>query len=314
MKVVVTGGAGFIGANLCRALAAEDRINDVVALDDLSSGSATNLDGVDRVQLVVGSILDGDTLESVFADADTVVHLAARPSVARSMDDPGATHEVNATGTLRVLDAARRGSHPHVIVASSSSVYGANPTLPKSEDLLPAPMSPYAASKLAGEAYAAAFARSFGLDVLTFRFFNVFGPFQSPWHDYAAVIPAFLSAALDGRPLRIFGDGRQTRDFTFVGSVSRVLTAAVTDRVTHDGPVNLAFGSRVSLLELARLIKDALGREAAVEHFDPRPGDVPHSQADPALFGRLFPNAEAVPLGEGLATTLEWLRSARVVS
>lgn len=311
MKVVVTGGAGFIGANLCRTLSGDDRFDEVVALDDLSTGKADNVAGVEKVRLLVGSILDPDVLDDALEGCSAVVHLAARPSVARSIDNPQATHQVNSTGTLQVLDAARRGGRPYVVVASSSSVYGSNPTLPKSESLLPAPMSPYAASKLGAEAYARAFSQSFGLQVLIFRFFNVFGPLQSPWHDYAAVVPSFLWAALSGQPLRVFGDGHQSRDFTFVGSVVEVLRTAVTRRVIHDGPVNLAFGSRVPLLEVIQLIRDLLGTDLVVEHLDPRPADVRHSQADNSLLLSLFPEARPVRLADALAVTAEWLRSLR---
>ena len=309
MKVVVTGGAGFIGANLCRALSGDDRFDEVVALDDLSTGSAENLAGVERVRLVTGSILDPGVLDETLAGSSAVVHLAARPSVARSIDNPEATHRVNSTGTLAVLDAARRGSRPYVVISSSSSVYGSNPKLPKSESLLPAPMSPYAASKLSAESYGRAFAQSFGLDVLTFRFFNVFGPLQSPWHDYAAVVPSFLWAALSGQPLHVFGDGQQSRDFTYVGSVVEVLRTALAQRVTHDGPVNLAFGSRVSLVELITLIREMLTANLVVEHLDPRAADVRHSQADNAQLLSLFPEAKAVPLNEALMATADWLRS-----
>ncbi|HVN50704.1 MAG TPA: NAD-dependent epimerase/dehydratase family protein, partial [Acidimicrobiales bacterium] len=184
MRVVVTGGAGFIGANLCRVLLASG-VDEVVVLDDLSSGSLENLDGV-GVRFVEGSILERDLLDATFAGADSVVHLGARPSVPRSIADPMASHLANATGTVEVLEAARRAGGPSVIVASSSSVYGANETLPKHEDLAARPMSPYAASKLAAEAYALAWQHSYGLPVLAFRFFNVFGPLQLPGHAYAA--------------------------------------------------------------------------------------------------------------------------------
>lgn len=309
MKVVVTGGAGFIGANLCRALAGAEGIGEVVAFDDLSTGSAANLAGVPAVRLVEGTILDPGALDQALVGASAVVHLAARPSVPRSLEDPMASHQVNATGTVEVLQALRRaGGDAHLVLASSSSVYGANPTLPKAEDLATAPASPYAASKLAAESYALAFARSFGSDVLALRFFNVFGPLQPAGHAYAAVIPAFVSAALSGRPLPVHGDGRQTRDFTFVDSVAAVMVDAVRRRVRTDGPVNLAFGSRVSLLEVVALLEEILGRSLSVEHTEPRPGDVRDSQADQSRLRGLFPDLVPIGLEEGLAATVAWSR------
>jgi UDP-glucose 4-epimerase len=311
MRVVVTGGAGFIGANLCRYLVATPEIGDVVALDDLSTGSRGNLDGV-PVDLVEGSILSPETLDDTFAGARAVVHLAARPSVSRSLEDPLRSHTVNATGTLQVMEAARRARVAQVVVASSSSVYGASTQLPKSEELPARPLSPYAASKLAAESYALAHAHSFGLGVLALRFFNVFGPLQTSGHAYAAVIPTFLDHALHGRPLPVHGDGRQTRDFTFVGSVCSVLTRAVLSGIRSEGPVNLAFGSRVSLLDLIARMEELLGTKLAREHLPDRPGDVRDSQADTTRLRSLFPDVEPVEFMEGVRATLEWFGSGDV--
>lgn len=307
MQVVVTGGAGFIGSNLVRRLRSSGR--SVVVVDDLSSGAKANLAGVEGVRFLEGSILDPQVLDDACAGADAIVHLAARPSVPRSIEDPVATHEANATGTLAVLEAARRAGGLHVVAASSSSVYGANPVLPKHEGLRCEPMSPYAVSKLATESYLRAYATCFGLPVLAFRFFNVFGPYQPAGHAYAAVIPAFVAAALAGEPLVVHGDGEQTRDFTFVGSVVAVLEAAVTDRVTAEGPVNLAFGSRRTLLEAVRELEGVLGHPVEVTHTDPRPGDVRHSQADQTLLRSLFPDIEPAAFAQGLAETVDWFRS-----
>ncbi len=305
MKVVVTGGAGFIGANLCRTLLGSG-VDQVTVVDDLSTGSRANLDGVD-VALVEGTIIDPQVLDVAFDGADAVVHLAARPSVPRSLEDPEASHVANATGTLQVLEAARRAGGPLVVVASSSSVYGANPTLPKHEELAVAPLSPYAASKLATESYALAWHHSFGLPVLAFRFFNVFGPLQMPGHAYAAVVPALASAALAGQPLPIHGDGRQSRDFTYVGTVSAVITAAVTRRVTSDRPVNLAYGTRTDLLTLVALLEEVVGHPLEIDHREPRAGDVRHSQADNSRLIELFPEIEPVGLRQGLEATVEWM-------
>jgi UDP-glucose 4-epimerase len=304
---VVTGGAGFIGANLCRTLLEQG--DEVVALDDLSSGSKDNLTAAPDTRLVEGSILDDAALDAAFAGADSLVHLAARPSVPRSIADPVASHEVNATGTLKVLEAVRRHDVGHVVAASSSSVYGGNPILPKHEDLATAPLSPYAASKLATESYTLAWAHVWGFSALAFRFFNVFGPLQAAGHAYAAVVPAFVSAALEGRPLPVHGDGEQTRDFTFVDSLCAVIARAVSDGTGHDRPVNLAFGGRSSLLEVIAELEAILDQPLVRAHTDPRPGDVRDSQADQTRLRSLFPDIEPVPLSDGLRRTVAWFRS-----
>jgi UDP-glucose 4-epimerase len=310
VKVVVTGGAGFIGANLCRMLDRQDFVDHVVALDDLSTGSRQNLAGSPSVELREGSILSPEDLDGAIEGAQAIVHLAARPSVPRSLADPLATHQVNATGTMMVLEAARRHGMPHVVVASSSSVYGANPGLPKREDMVPLPVSPYAASKLATEAYALSYGRSFGLPVLAFRFFNVFGPLQSAGHAYAAVVPTFVSCALTGRPLPVHGDGTQTRDFTFVDTVVAVLADAIRRRVTDPEPVNLAFGSRSSLLAVIATLEDVVGHDLRRDHVEPRAGDVHDSQADQTQLRRLFPDVRPIPLPDGLRATVAWFREA----
>jgi UDP-glucose 4-epimerase len=308
MKVVVTGGAGFVGANLCRIMAEEPEIGQVVAVDDLSTGFKSNLVGIDA-RLVEGTILDSDLLDSVLEGAAAVVHLAARPSVSRSLADPVASHTVNATGTVQVLEAARRAGDPLVVLASSSSVYGANPVLPKHEGLAPMPMSPYAASKLAMEAYGLAYGHSFGLPVLTFRFFNIFGPLQQAGHAYAAVIPAFISAALSGEPLTIFGDGRQSRDFTNVDTVASVITQAVLKRISSNAPINLAYGTRTDLLTLVALLEEIIGQTLSVQLSPSRRGDVQHSQADSSRLLTLLPHVTPISLKAGLEATVEWFRS-----
>lgn len=311
MKVVVTGGAGFIGANLCRALVARDEITEVVVVDNLTTGFRSNLGGLD-VELIEASILDTGALDRAMAGADSVVHLAALPSVPRSVKDPIATHHANATGTLEVLQAARRAGDLHVIVASSSSVYGANRELPKRESMRTAPLSPYAVSKQATESYAVAFGFTYDLPVLAFRFFNVYGPFQAAGHAYAAVIPTFIDAALKGEPLIVHGDGEQTRDFTYVVTVTEVIVEAVLRRLSKLEPVNLAFGTRTSLNELTGLLSRELGFQPAVHHLAPRPGDVRDSQADNAALVRIFPNVTPVSLDQGLLQTIAWMRESAV--
>ncbi len=305
MRVVVTGGAGFIGANLCRTLLATGTAR-VVVLDDLSTGSLDNLDGCD-VDVRVGSVLDIEEVGRACAGAQAIVHLGALGSVPRSVADPTTSFAVNATGTVNVLEAARRAG-AHVLFASSSSVYGSNPALPKHEDLAPRPMSPYAASKLAAESTVLAYSASYGLPVLAFRFFNVYGPLQRAGHAYAAAIPAFVHAALRGEPLTVFGDGSQSRDFTFVDTVCDILTEAVIRQVTSTEPVNLAFGSRIRLNDIIGRLTEVLGRALDVRYQAPRVGDVLHSSADDTRVRALFPTVQPVSLDVGLAATVEWMR------
>jgi UDP-glucose 4-epimerase len=306
VRVLVTGAAGFIGANLCRELASRPEITEIVGLDNLSTGYAANLDEGDA-QLVIGSILDRPLLQDLVDRVDAVVHLAARPSVPRSLEDPVASHEANCSGSLAVLEACRRRSR-HVVAASSSSVYGSVATLPKHEDLATRPLSPYAASKLAAEAYLLAYRAAFELPALALRFFNVYGPLQSSGHAYAAVIPAFIDAALRVEPMLISGDGAQTRDFTFVGTVVNVLAEAVLRRVSSPEPVNLAYGTRISILDLAHCVADTVGVPADIRHGPPRRGDVRDSRADCTRLRQLFPQVIPIALDEGLQRTVDWFR------
>lgn len=305
MRVLVTGGAGFIGSNLLRELDAHPEITSLAVIDDFSTGYRENLEGVE-LDLFEASILDAQAVERAAEGADAIVHLAALGSVPRSVKNPRHSHAVNATGTLNVLEAARAASNAHVVLASSSSVYGANAQLPKVETMRCQPMSPYAVTKLAAESYGEAYANVYGLPVLPFRFFNVFGPRQRPGHVYAAVIPVFLEAAVRGNPLPINGDGSYSRDFTYVGTVARVLTDAVVRRVTA-GSTNLAFGTRTTLLGLVDVISEVVGHELGLEFRGARDGDVPHSQADDRQLRALFPNVTPVGLDDGIATTHAWM-------
>ena len=305
MRVGITGGAGFIGANLARHLVSQGI--EVSVIDNLSTGNLSNLEGTD-VDFVEGSILDEVAVDKALANVDAIVHLAAVPSVPRSIKDPVTSHDVNATGTLKILESARN-KNTHVIVASSSSVYGANSILPKTEDLRAMPVSPYAVSKLATEAYANAYQRCYGLPTLAFRFFNVYGPFQAPGHAYAAVIPAFTHAALLGEPLMVHGDGRQTRDFTFVGTVVATISDAIERQVTSAEPVNHAFGTRHSLLDVAGRIGSQLTQELVLNYVATRPGDVRDSQADSTRLRTLFPSIQPIMLDPGISDTIEWMKS-----
>jgi len=309
VKVVITGGAGFIGSNLARTLGERSDIADIVVIDDFSFGFRENLEVAPRARLLEGTILDDDLLDQAFEGATSVVHLAARSSVPRSIAHPVAAHEVNATGTIKVLEAARRAGNPQVIVASSSSVYGATDVLPKHEGLPTRPISPYAASKLATEAYTLAWGHSYDLPVLAMRFFNVFGPLQPPLHTYAAVVPSFIHAAMEGRPLPLHGDGTQSRDFTYVESLVRVLVDAIVRKVSHLDPVNAAFGTNVSLLEVIAELEDILGRPLEIERHPTRVGDVKRSQAACDTLLSLFPDVHPVPFRTGLEATVEWFMS-----
>ncbi|MGW0537649.1 NAD-dependent epimerase/dehydratase family protein [Streptomyces sp. NPDC003032] len=307
MDIVITGGAGFIGSNLARTLTEHPEINQIRVIDNLSTGSKENLADLD-IRFVEGDIQDAELLDQTFHGADAIVHLAALPSVPRSVKDPLASHHANATGTLQVLEAARRAGNLHVIAASSSSVYGANLHLPKHEDLSTAPMSPYAVTKLATEAYLSAYHHSYDLPVLPFRFFNVYGPGQCADHPYAAVIPKWISATLAGQPITVYGDGTQTRDFTYVGTVCQVLADALLRRVVEPRPVNLAFGTRMSLLNVIPVIEAAAGIRARRQHLAHRAGDVTDSQADSTRLRSLFPRVEPMPIEGGISATVEWFR------
>jgi UDP-glucose 4-epimerase len=307
MRLLVTGGAGFVGSNLVRLVRREAPYVDIRVIDDLSTGLERNLAGLD-VELTRASILDRDALARAVAGRDSIVHLAALPSVPRSIADPVSSHTANATGTLCVLDAARRTDVAHVVVASSSSVYGANPALPKTELSWTRPLSPYAVSKLSTEAYALAYQASYGLPTLAFRFFNIYGPGQRHDHAYAAVIPRFVHAVLNDDPVLVHGDGLQSRDFTYVETVCRVLLDAVTRSVHHDQPVNLAFGTRTDLRTVLTELEQITGRRIEPTFGPPRPGDARHSQADNTLLRQLFPDVVATPLAEGLRATVDWFR------
>ncbi|RBY90029.1 GDP-mannose 4,6-dehydratase [Blastococcus sp. TF02A-26] len=304
---MITGGAGFIGSNLARLALADDRIGRVVVLDDLSTGARENLAGLD-VEFHEGSVADPAALDRAVAGVDAVVHLAALASVPASIDDPLGCHEVNATGTLLLLEACRRHGVRQVVGASSSAVYGSNPAPLKGEREWVRPLSPYAVSKLATEQYLLTYQTCYDLSTVAFRFFNVYGPGQPADHVYAAVIPLFVDALLHDRPLVVFGDGRQTRDFVFVGTVAEILLDASLRRLSHPEPVNVALNTETSLLELVEQLEAASGQSAEVDFREPRAGDVRHSRADDSTLRSLFPQVVPVPLAEGLSATVEWAR------
>lgn len=308
MHILVTGGAGFIGSNLVRL--ALEKQHTVTVLDDLSTGYRENIDGL-PLRFVHGSLLDADALSDAMCGADSVVHLAALGSVPRSIAEPMLSHAVNATGTLSLLEAARAASVNHVVTASSSSVYGMNPELPKNERAWVRAMSPYAVTKLAQEQYTLAYQQCYGISSVAFRFFNVYGPRQMPGHAYAAVVPIFMDALMRGQCLPVHGDGTQSRDFTFVGTLCQVLMDTVERQLSHPEPVNLAFGTNTSLLELIDELEKVTGLSSSIEYQPPRSGDVRASMADNAVLRELFPEIKPVSLTAGLGITHEWMaRSA----
>jgi len=310
-RLLITGGAGFIGSNLARRALTEDGLQ-VTVLDNLSSGHAANLDDLD-ITFIQGSILDDTALDRAMVGVNCVVHLAAVADVLSSIADPPHCHTVNATGTVMVLESCRRHNITQVVGASSSAVYGSNPASLKREHDWVRPLSPYGVSKLATEQYLLAYQTCFGLSTLALRFFNVYGPGQAAGHAYAAVIPAFVDALLAGRPLQVNGDGSQTRDFIYVGTVCEVLLEASLKGVSHPEPVNLAFSTRTDLITLIAKLEQVTGLRADTVHRPPQVGDVAHSQADHTSLRSLFPTITPVPLTTGLEETVSWFRTRRAM-
>ncbi len=311
LPVCVTGGAGFIGSHLVDALV--ERGAKVAVIDDLSNGRVENIEHLaKRIQFVKGSILDEDALREAASGSRLIFHEAALGSVPMSVENPAQFHEVNATGTLRVLEEARRQGTQRVVYAASSSAYGESETLPKRETDVPAPLSPYAATKLAGEDLVRAYANCYEIDGVSLRYFNIFGPRQRADSAYAAVVPAFIEAILSGKPAIIYGVGGQTRDFTFVGNaVHANLLAGCLAQPLRGAVMNIACGERYSLLDLLRTIARILGQKPRAEHRPVRAGDVRHSQADISTARQLIGYDVTVGFEEGLRETIESLRAKR---
>lgn len=309
MKILVTGGAGFIGSHLTEALVKQG--HRVRVLDDFSSGKPGNLHAVrGDVDVRRGDCADPATARRAVKGVEAVFHEAAVPSVARSVKDPALAHRTGATATLNMLIAARDAGVRRVIYAGSSSVYGNTKELPKRETLRPRPLSPYAVSKLAGEEYLRIFAELYGLETLTVRYFNVFGPRQDPGSPYSGVISLFTTALLRGTTPMIYGSGRQSRDFTYVENVVRGNLLALRAKGVRGQSVNLATGRRVTLLDLLRELGRITGRPARALHRPSREGDVRHSLADIGLARRMLGYKPVVPFEEGLRRTVEWYRAA----
>ena len=302
LKILVTGGAGFIGSHLVLRLMREG--HSVKVLDNLATGRAANLAEAEDVELISGDILDAGALDRAMAGAEAVFHVAALPSVPRSWTDPVASLRANGMGTAAVADAAARHGVSALIYSSSSSVYGDQPGACRSEDMTPNPMSPYACSKLIGEQLVAAHARAGRMRAISLRYFNVFGPRQDPDSPYSAVIPKFIRAALRDEPVTIFGDGKQSRDFTYVDNVVAANVLALGTGVDH-AVLNVACGHSISLLQLVSAVSRLSGRNLRVEHDQPRTGDVQHSQADIARAAQILRYRPILEFEDGLARTYE---------
>lgn len=305
---LVTGGAGFIGSHLVEALVRRgDRVR---VLDNLSTGFRSNLAPFgDAVELVEADLVDADAVARAVAGVDCVFHEAALASVPLSVDHPLRTHAACATGTVTLLDAARRAGVRRVVYASSSALYGDRPGSPKRETDLPAPISPYGAAKLAAEYYCGAFSATFAIETVALRYFNVFGPRQDPKNPYAAVIPIFLTAILSGKAPVIFGDGTQSRDFTYVADVAQANLLAADAPDAANRVMNVATGRSITLLELLAGLNEVLGTRIEPAFAPPRPGDIHESTADIALARKLLGYAPGVSLIEGLRRSIDYYRS-----
>lgn len=305
MRVLVTGGGGFIGSHTVDRLLGDG--HDVRVLDNFATGRRENLlDVLSDIDLVEGDIQSYERVSNAVRECEIVIHEAALPSVPRSVQDPLTSNATNVTGTLNVLLASRDAGIKRVIYASSSSIYGASPELPKHEGLLPQPISPYAVAKLAGEGFCRSFWEVFGLETVALRYFNVFGPRQDPFSQYSAVIPNFITALMDGRSPTVFGDGEQSRDFTYVGNVVEGNVLAMDAEVVGGKVFNVAAGQRTSLNELLQTLEQLSGRHVDPSYEEPRPGDVPHSHADISAAERELGFRPRVSVEEGLRLTLDW--------
>jgi UDP-glucose 4-epimerase len=308
MRFVVTGGAGFIGSHIADGLIR--RGDEVVIVDNLFSGKMENIRHLlDRpgVTFLNGSVTDQEFLVKSCQDADGIFHEAAITSVPRSVRDPLASNNANITGTLNVLVAAQKCGIKKLVYASSSSVYGDTPTLPKKEDMVPNPKSPYAITKMTGESYLSVFHDLYGMNTVSLRYFNVFGPRQDPNSEYSAVIPKFITRILRRESPVIHGDGTQTRDFTYVKDVVQANLRAMDHPV--QGVFNVAYGSRISLTSLAHAIMDALGEDLPLVHEPPRSGDIHDSLADISAAQKAFGYAPEYTVRTGLMETIPWYRN-----
>ena len=307
-QFLVTGGAGFIGSHIAERLV--QRGDRVRVLDNLSTGHESNMDTFrDRIEFLQGDLVDAAAVAGAVRDVDCVFHQAALASVPRSVEAPLDTNAACVTGTVTLLDAARRAGVRRVVYAASSSAYGDQPTSPKRETDLPAPLSPYGAAKLAAEHYCRAFTATYGFETVALRYFNVFGPRQDPGSPYSAVIPLFITAMLAGRRPVIYGDGLQSRDFTYVDNVVGANLLAADAPAAAGRVMNVANGKSTDLLTLIRLLNGLLGTDVAPTHADPRPGDVRESLADITLARKLLGYEPQVDFEEGLRRSIDYYRA-----
>jgi len=308
-KYLVTGGGGFIGCNLVRYILG--RGHDVVVLDDFSTGRRENLTEVaDRIELIEGDIRDRPTVDRAVAGCEAILHQAALASVPRSVDDPVTSHDVNVNGTISLLEAARAAGVRRVIFAASSSAYGDREESPKHEGMVPMPISPYAANKVACEAYMRGYAAVFGMETLCLRYFNVFGPYQDPAGAYAAVIPVFVSRLLRGEAPIIDGDGEQSRDFCYIDNVCEANWKALNApaEVCDGKALNIACNHRTSINQVFEHVRRLLGLDIQAEHGPDRPGDVKHSLADVTLAKETIGYEPRILFEEGLARAIDWYK------
>ena len=312
--MLVTGGAGFIGSNIVDALLADGGYK-VRVLDNFATGLRSNLRHCRAdIEMIEGDVRDVETVEVAVDGVECILHQAALPSVPRSVRAPNTTNEVNVGGTLKLLSAAHSAGVRRFVFASSSSVYGDSETLPKDESMQPRPMSPYAVSKLTGEHYVRVFASLYGMETLSIRYFNVFGPRQDPTSQYSGVIAKFITAALRGQPFVVYGDGLQARDFTYIDNVVRANLAALKAEHLAGDAVNVACGGRTSLLEMIQALREITGTRAEVRFEAPRNGDVRYSQAAIDAARQLLGYEPTVDFREGLEKTVEWYRTSDVAS
>lgn len=307
-KYLVTGGAGFIGSNICRRLVAEGWYVRVV--DNLITGKRSNLDDIiGRIDFVEADMGDPAVAADVTRGIDVVLHQGAVPSVPKSVADPATTHRHCVDATFTLLLAARDAGVKRFVYAASSSAYGDSPALPKVETMPCRPLSPYAVAKLVGEHYCSVFYTVFGLETVSLRYFNVFGPYQDPTSQYAAAIPAFVTSVLRGVSPVIYGDGEQSRDFTFIDNVVEANLLAARAKATHGEVINIACAERVTINEVVRLINEIVGAKVPARYEPMRPGDVKHSLADISLAEQVIGYRPVISFKDGLARAIDWYRA-----